>query len=122
MKIAIDLDNTITACKHSKEFFRKFTNSFKPSTIYIITGRDEEDLEETKKELKDIGIHYDKLIITCNKQEVIKREKIQIFFEDTDEFFQGLNGDVLVFKTREEGNYDFDNFKWIYSKRTGKEI
>ena len=40
------------------------------------------------------------------------------FIEDTDEYFLHLPESVLVFKTREAGNFDFAVKKWIGSKRT----
>lgn len=126
IKIGIDLDNTITASKTSELFFSFFTNICSERIkIFIITNRDthEQSKAETIFELKKLGIAYHKLVITANKSKFIKNNNINVFFEDTDEYFQDLPEDVLVFKTREAGNYDFGKLgKWIYSDKTGINI
>lgn len=124
LKIAIDIDNTITASIESMAFFALLTNSFKGKVdIYIITSRDNtiESISKTKKELERMDIHYDQLVITSDKAGVIIKEGINIFFEDTDEFFQHLPPSVVVFKIREFGNFDFTEgvHKWIYGDKTG---
>ncbi|MFW6015285.1 MAG: hypothetical protein ACOCRK_02545 [bacterium] len=125
IKIGLDIDNTINASDISKQFFSIFSILFNNNAkIYIITNREqtEEEYANIKKELYDIGISYDEIIITPDKKKAIEDNNIQILFEDTDEYFQGIGDDVLVFKIREHGNYDFNDYKWVYSNKTGKNI
>ena len=124
MKIAIDLDNTITADKNSVEFFRILTHLLIPENdIYIITNRNESDREDTEQELSILGIRYNKLIITDKKAEFIREQGITIYFENEDRFFLELGEEVVVFKIRESGNFDFEETKkWIGNKRTVKMI
>ena len=125
MKIGIDLDNTISATKESKEFFSLLTNLFKGKvSISVITNRptDDNSVEEIKKELDDLHIKYDNLFVVSNKKEVILRENISIYFDDTDEYFIDLPEEVTVFKIREDGNFDFLEKKWIYGDKTGIKI
>jgi uncharacterized HAD superfamily protein len=127
LKIAIDIDNTITASKESASFFSIMSNLFKNNAyIYIITNRDKSDksIKDTKKELRDLNIHFDKLIVTADKQTVIMDENISIFFDDLDENFLELPESVTVFKIREAGNFDFTKgvHKWIYGNKTGINI
>lgn len=124
MRIAIDLDNTITASIESTAFFRMLTNLPIPeSEICIITNRDESHRADTENELSALGIRYDKLALTDRKAEYIRANGINILFEDTDEYFLELGKDVTVFKIREEGNFDFEvERKWIGSHKTTKMI
>ena len=123
MKIAIDLDNTITASKDSLEFFKTITHLLIPKhDIIIISNRDETDRETTEEELDVLGIRYNKLVLTQDKASYILKNNITVLFEDTDEYFQHLLESVLVFKIREDGNFNFTTHKWIGSKKTTEMI
>ncbi len=118
MKIAIDLDHTITADRQSIEFFRVMTNLLIPEhRIYIITNREPNTQQGIAEELDCFGIEYNEIVITDKKAEFIREHGITIFFENTDEYFLELGEDVTVFKIREAGNFDFAEKKWITSKR-----
>jgi uncharacterized HAD superfamily protein len=123
MKIAIDIDNTITASKSSVEFFRTLTTLLiSAHQIIIISNRDEADRETTEEELDVLGIRYNKLILTADKAEYILKHGIEFLFEDTDEYLLELPDSVTVFKIREEGNFCFTEHKWIGSAKTVKMI
>ena len=123
MKIAIDLDNTITADRNSALFFRIITHLLIPENdIIILTNRDESDRETTEQELSVLGIRCNKLILTANKAGYVLKNGINILFEDTDEYFLEIPESVTVFKIREEGNFSFSAKKWIGSKKTVKMI
>lgn len=123
MKIAIDLDNTITASKQSIEFFRFLTAAFiKQNKIYILTNREQCSEPKIANELEKLNISYSHIVITSNKAEFIKQKGIEVFIDDTDEYFLNIPETVLVFKIREEGNFDFAERKWIASRRTVKLI
>lgn len=123
MKIAIDIDNTITASKSSVEFFRTLTTLLiSAHQIIVISNREESDRETTEEELDVLGIRYNKLILTADKAEYILKHGVEFLFEDTDEIFLTLPDSVTVFKIREEGNFCFTEHKWIGSKKTTKMI
>ena len=123
MKIAIDLDNTITADKNSALFFRIITHLLIPENdIIIISNRDESDWDNTEQELDVLEIRYNKLVLTANKAGYVLKNGINILFEDTDEYFLEIPESVTVFKIREEGNFSFSAKKWIGSKKTVKMI
>ena len=123
MKIAIDLDHTITADRNSIEFFRIITHLLIPENdIIIISDRDEADREMTEQELSVLGIRYNRLVLTANKAGYVLKNGINILFEDTDEYFLEIPESVTVFKIREEGNFSFSAGKWIGSKKTVKLI
>ena len=120
MKIAIDLDNTIT---EYPEFFRVLCNLFcNGHEVFIITNRDPNSAAEVKAELAGLGITYHRLIITAQKATAIMEHGITVFFDDTDEYFLELPPEVCVLKVREPGNFDFDRKRWIYGDQTGYRI
>jgi hypothetical protein len=123
MKIAIDLDNTITANSNSVEFFSIMTHLLIAChKIYIITNRDTDSEQEIAEELDSLEVEYSEIIVTADKAKFIKENGIQIFFEDTDEYFLELGPEVTVFKIREAGNFSFSEKKWIGGKTTTKMI
>jgi uncharacterized HAD superfamily protein len=123
MKIAIDIDNTITASRDSVEFFRILTAVLiSAHQIIIISNRNESDRETTEEELDVLGIRYNKLILMADKAEYILKHGVEFLFEDTDEIFLTLPESVTVFKIREEGNFCFSEHKWIGSPKTTKMI
>ena len=122
LKIGIDLDDTITYCK---PFFSMMTNAMQDMVeIYIITNREQTPENEVaiRKELDELGIHYHHLAVTDKKAEFILREGITVFFDDTDEYFLSLPESVIVFKTREPWNFNFENHVWLYNDKTGQHI
>ncbi len=63
MKIAIDLDHTISANNNSIEFFSILTRLLIPENyIFILTNRDTGSMQETVQYLKDLGIEYNKCV------------------------------------------------------------
>jgi len=119
IKIAVDLDNTITASRESVRFFSVLTNLLiAEHRIYIITNRKPNTEQDVAEELDYLGIDYSQIVITDKKADFIRQNNISVFFEDTDEYFQHLPESVLVFKIREEGNFNFTTYKWNGSKKT----
>ena len=121
MKIAIDLDNTITASRDSIEFFSILTNLLIPDPqhkIYILTNREIGTEQLIAEELDDLNIEYNEIIITADKAQFIKDNKITIYFENEDEYYLELGEEVVVFKVREEFNFSFAQKKWIGSQKT----
>ena len=124
MKIALDLDHTITASEQSIEFFKILTHLLiSEHSIFIITNREPGTEQEIAQELKNLEIQYSEIVITGRKAEYIRENRISIFFENEDENFLELGEDVVVFKIRESGNFDFsESKKWYGSKKTTKMI
>ena len=123
MKIAIDLDHTITASKQSIKFFRIITHLLFPKNkIFILTNRKPGTENKIAQELKDIEIKYSEIVITDRKAEYIIKEGIEVFFENQDEYYLNLPKEILVFKVRESGNFCFVENKWLSSKHITKMI
>jgi len=121
MKIAIDLDNTITASRDSIEFFEILTHLLIPEhRLYIITDREPYTEQQVADELDYLGIEYNEIVITAQKAQFVRENKISIYFENKDECFLELGEEVTVFKIRETDNFSFSAKKWIGSKKTVK--
>lgn len=114
MKIGIDIDNTITASRQSIEFFEIITALLiAEHQIYILTDRESGAEQDVANELDYLGIEYSEIVITADKAKYIKENRITILFESGDEYFLELGEEVLVFKIRGDGNFDFSARKWI---------
>lgn len=123
MKIAIDLDNTITASRESIESFHILTHLLIPEhRIYILTNREPNSEQLIAEELDCFGIEHSEIVITAEKAQYIRDNRISIYYEDTDEAFLDLGEETTVFKIREPGNFDFAEKKWIANKHTTKMI
>ncbi len=123
-RIMLDIDNTIT---YAPEFLAELTQRFKDiAEIHIVTARcpdrDKEESPNTAEELAALGVHYDHLVFTCEKAVYCIQKNINIIFEDSDEFFQNLPKEVIVFKIRETCNFDWKSKRWIYDDKTGVHI
>ena len=121
VRVMLDIDGTIT---HAPDFFKMFSQLFiNVAEVHIVTGRYHDDHAElTLKELDEYGIKYHKAIFTQNKLRYVIEEGINIVFEDVDEYFLNMPEGVVVFKIREEDNFDWSRMKWIYDDKTGIHI
>lgn len=120
MKIGIDLDDTIT---YAPDFFKVLTQTMSPTVeIHIITRREPGTEKDIARELEQMGIRYHFIKITDQKADYILERGIEVYFDDTDEYFQSLPESVKVFKTREPGNFCFKSGRWFYGKKTGVDI
>ena len=124
IKIAIDLDGTINGSALSRKFFGILTNLLiTDHHITILTNRQPGTEDQIREELRMLGISYSDIVITAEKADYIMQNNIEVFFEDTDENFLSLPETVLVFKIREDGNFDFGKEgRWIGSKKTTRMI
>ena len=123
MKIAIDLDNTITADKNSIEFFSILTRLLiAEHRIVILTNREPNTHQDIAVELDSYEIEYNEIVITSDKADYIRDNNISIYFENEDEYFLEIGHDTTVFKIREDGNFSFAEKRWLGSHKTTKMI
>jgi uncharacterized HAD superfamily protein len=113
IKIGLDMDGTIT---EFPDFFAALTRSDQ-FEVHIITGRGPEHEEITKLELEKFGIRFDKLHLVdatwAEKGKICKDLGIQIMFDDMDEFIKHISPDTMVFKVRNDGNWNGAHNDWI---------
>ena len=121
MKIAIDLDATITAYP---AVFACFTRAFRQAghEIHIVTDRQPGTEQAVEQMLAELNIVWDALRITGDKVSYILEQGIDVLYDDTDVYFRDLPESVAVFKVREHYNFDFDRRKWLYTDETGRKV
>ena len=103
-------------------FFKTIAQSW-PGKVYIITYRDNRKV--TEEFLKREAIRCDELILVSTfeeKAEVIKREGIGLYYDDQPEMLQNIPPTCAVMLVRNGGNFDFEDKKWVFSRKTGKMI
>jgi hypothetical protein len=104
MRVAFDVDDTITRCP---EFFALLSRALQAGghSVFIITYR--EDRPETEQELRAWGIQYDELVTPTDrdlqergfyrwKAEACRLRKVDIFFEDMPEVVNLLDESTLA--------------------------
>ena len=119
MKIAIDIDGTITENPH---FFSKLSQLW-DDDIFVITYRDIKDRKRTIDELKSLGIKYTKLFFVSSfeqKAEIVEEHGVSLFFDDMPEMLKSVPENVSVCLFRNDGNFDFEDQRWMFSKQTAK--
>jgi len=111
LKIAIDLDGTIT---EYPRFFSAFTKAVVRTgcRVYIITDRLPGTEDAVAAELERYGITYHIIKITSDKASYIRNERIDVLFDDMDRYFRDLPENIAVFKVRQKYNFDFDRKLW----------
>jgi hypothetical protein len=115
--LGIDLDGCVD---EAPLFFRTLTHCW-PGKVYVLTYR--KDREKTVQDLASFRIKYDELILVDSfdaKAEVIAREGIMTYFDDQPEMLKNVGPHVNVMLVRNEGNFDFDDRRWMLSEKTGK--
>ena len=123
IKVSIDIDGTINSSDTAISFFKIMTHLLCPeANIIILTSREPGTEGQIAEELSGMGIVYDQIVITDNKQQYIKDNNISVVFENEDERIKNLGKEILVLKVREDGNYNFQTYRWYASKDTTEMI
>lgn len=117
--LGLDLDGVIT---ESPEFFSAWTHSW-PGRVVVITYR--RDRAKAIADLDERRIRYDEVILVNRfeaKAEVIAELGVTIYVDDQPEMLKHIPCGVQVMLFRNEGNYDFDDKRWMFSGETGKQV
>ncbi|MCE5186376.1 MAG: hypothetical protein LLF76_09650 [Planctomycetaceae bacterium] len=119
MKIAIDLDATITMYP---KVFSAFSKAFKAAghEIHVVTDRVPGTESDIKRMLDELDIAYDIIHVAKDKASYILELGIEVLFDDTDQYFIELPENVAVMKVRGHYNFDYKEKKWMYSQSAGK--
>lgn len=119
MKIAIDLDATITMYP---KVFSAFSKAFKTAghEVHVVTDRVPGTENDVIKMLDEFDIAYDYIHIAKDKASYILRQGIEVLFDDTDEYFTKLPETVAVMKVRGHYNFDYENRRWICFDQSGE--
>jgi len=118
MKLALDLDNTIT---FYPEFFSKLSQLW-DDDVYILTFRS--DMQSCIDDCRQYNIKY-KEIILANKDDDSKAKEIErlgiaAFFDDCPEFLVHVPRDVATFMSRCDANFDYKDKQFLFTQYTGR--
>jgi len=121
MKIAIDLDATITMYP---KVFSAFCRAFRTTghVVYVVTDRGPGTESEVMGMLDELEIDYDFVKITNDKASYVTEQGIDVLFDDTDRYFADLPASVAVLKVRGHYNFDYADRKWLYTEESGRKI
>lgn len=114
--LGIDLDG----CVDESPFFNILTHVW-PGDVIVITFR--RDRDKAIADLKKHNIRYTDVVLVSSfdaKADVIKERGISFFIDDQPEMLRNIPPDVGVMLFRNEGNFDFEDKKWMLSDQTGK--
>ena len=117
LKLGLDLDGVIT---ETPEFFSAWSHSW-PGEVVIITYR--KDRKKAEQDLADRNIRYDELVLVDRfeaKAEVIASLGVTFYVDDQPEMLKTIPSNVNVMLFRNEGNFDFQDQRWMLSRQTGK--
>ena len=117
--LGIDLDGCVD---ESPSFFNILTHIW-PGDVIVITFRSDRD--KAIADLQKHGIKFTDVVLVSSfdaKAEVIAERGISIYIDDQPEMLKNVPANVAVMLFRNEGNFDFDDRKWILSDETGKLI
>ncbi len=115
--LGIDIDGCVD---EAPLFFQLLTRCW-PGRVIVISFRS--DRPKAEACLAQYKIRYDELILVNSfaaKAEVIEREGISIFIDDQPEVLKHIPSSVNVLLFRNEGNFDFEDRRWMLSDVTGK--
>jgi len=118
LTLGIDLDG----CCDESPFFRFLTNVW-PGDVIVVTYR--RDREKAVTDLENYGIRFDDVVLVDSfdaKAEVIAERGIAFYIDDQPEMMRNISPRVGVMLFRNEGNFDFNDKKWMLSEKTGKLI
>jgi predicted HAD superfamily Cof-like phosphohydrolase len=117
--LGLDIDGVIT---DAPEFFSAWSHSW-PGRVVVITFR--LDREKAIRDLVERKIRYDQLHLVNRfeqKAEVIQNERVDLFVDDQPEILKHIGQEAWVLLFRNEGNYDFEERRWMFSDETGRRV
>lgn len=117
LTLGLDLDGCIT---DAPDFFRILSQVW-PGDVIVVTYR--RDRQKALDDLASYGIRYTETILVDafeKKAEVIADRGIGVYFDDQPEMLKNVAPEVAVLLVRNEGNFDYDDRKWMLSDQTGK--
>ena len=116
-RLGIDLDGCVD---EYPVFFSNLTRCW-PGEVHVISFRD--DRGKAEADLRSRGIRWDHLTLVSSfdaKAAVIREKAIDVYFDDQPEMLKNVAPECAVMLVRNEGNFDFGDRLWMFSRRTGK--
>lgn len=116
--LGIDLDG----CVDESSFVRILSQVW-PGDVIVVTFRS--DREKAVADLEKHNIRFTDVVLVNSfdqKAKVIAERGISFYFDDQPEMLKTIPANVGVLLFRNEGNFDFEDRKWMMSNQTGKLI
>lgn len=114
--LGIDLDG----CVDESSFFQILSHVW-PGDVIVVTFRS--DREKAVADLQNHGIRYTDVVLVSSfdqKAAVIAERGISFYIDDQPEMLKNVPANVGVMLFRNEGNFDFEDRRWMLSEKTGK--
>ncbi len=115
--LGIDLDG----CVDEAPVFFNILSHVWPGDVIVVTFR--KDREKAVADLEAHGIRFTDLVLVDSfeaKSKVIAERGITFYIDDQPEMLRNVPANVGVLLFRNEGNFDFDDRRWMFSDQTGK--
>lgn len=116
-KLGIDLDGCVD---ESPTFFNILPHVW-PGDVIVITFR--RDRDKAISDLEKYRIRYTDVVLVSRfdaKAEVIAERGISYSIDDQPEMLKHIPANVGVMLFRNEGNFDFNDRRCMFSEKTGK--
>ncbi len=117
--LGIDLDGCVD---ESPTFFGILTAAW-PGEVIVITYRS--DREKAIADLERYSIRFTDVVLVDSfdaKADVIRQRRVDVYVDDQPEMLKNIPANVRVMLFRNEGNFDFEDRKWMFSDQTGKMV
>lgn len=119
MRVALDIDGTLD---EHPGFFAFLSQSLRGAghEVFILTYRDPDSVARVAEQLLGWGIVFDELVFATSLEDKGKQCRdlaIDVFIDDMDECIVPVARGTLVLKVRNEGNFDFDEQRWVSTAR-----
>lgn len=114
--LGIDLDG----CVDESSFFQILSHVW-PGDVIVVTLR--RDRDKAIADLEKHGIRYTDVVLVSSfdaKVTVIAERGISFYIDDQPEMLKHIPANVGVMLFRNEGNFDFEDRRWMFSEKTGK--
>lgn len=117
--LGIDLDGCVD---EAPDFFYLLTTVW-PGDVIVVTYRS--DREKAIADLEKYRIRFTDVVLVNSfeaKAKVIAERQISYYIDDQPEMLKNIPPKTAVMLFRNEGNFDFEDKKWMLSDQTGKLI
>ena len=117
--LGIDLDG----CVDEAPGFFHILSSVWPGDVIVVTYRS--DREKAIADLEKYRIRFTDVVLVSSfdqKAEVIAERQISYYIDDQPEMLKNISAKTAVMLFRNEGNFDFEDRKWMLSDQTGKMV
>lgn len=117
--LGIDLDGCVD---EAPGFFSLLSHVW-PGDVIVITYRN--DRKKAIADLEHHRINYTDVVLVDSfdgKAKVIEERQVSFYIDDQPEMLKNVPAKVGVMLFRNEGNFDFEDQKWMLSNETGKLI